>query len=304
MSDANGDLGAGHKHNDDLGLIYINARYYVVGIGRFASADTIVPDPMNPQQYNRYSYTLNNPLKYIDPSGHFTEKAIIDYLEDNYDDSQYMYEVWKSDERWWAMIRTAQAGDVIFMVSIAGKFAATFTGDCEDLLTGLELSDPYGNVLSEDSERNGMPSNFGFHTILNNGFISEDHGGPVYLSVSNGFIRWTQDKQRIAGVYPENVKQTVPRGQWVRDGINSAFSLGSGALGDLAPVKGTGSLVVKYLPNALASAGLSISSTSVSNWWTSINGLQEHDVTIHLRPIEVIVNRGPIHDEVRLFRHQ
>jgi len=34
------------------------------------SADTIVPDPTNPQQYNRYSYTLNNPLRYSDPSGH------------------------------------------------------------------------------------------------------------------------------------------------------------------------------------------------------------------------------------------
>ena len=49
----------------------MNARYYVSGIGRFASADTMVPDPINPQQFNRYSYTSNNPLKYIDPSGHF-----------------------------------------------------------------------------------------------------------------------------------------------------------------------------------------------------------------------------------------
>jgi hypothetical protein len=31
-------------------------------LGRFASADTIVPDPTNPQQYNRYTYTLNNPM--------------------------------------------------------------------------------------------------------------------------------------------------------------------------------------------------------------------------------------------------
>ena len=66
----------GHVHNnlgggaDDLGLIYMNARFYVPGIGRFASADTIVPDPASPQQYNRYSYTLNNPLNLVDPSGH------------------------------------------------------------------------------------------------------------------------------------------------------------------------------------------------------------------------------------------
>jgi RHS repeat-associated protein len=54
----------------DLGLIYMNARYYVAELGRFLSADTIVPDPGNPQSFNRYAYAYNNPLKYTDPSGH------------------------------------------------------------------------------------------------------------------------------------------------------------------------------------------------------------------------------------------
>lgn len=39
-------------------------------LGRFAQADTIVPDPGNPQSLNRYSYVLNNALKYTDPTGH------------------------------------------------------------------------------------------------------------------------------------------------------------------------------------------------------------------------------------------
>ncbi|MFO7680684.1 MAG: RHS repeat-associated core domain-containing protein [Chloroflexota bacterium] len=47
---------------DDLGLIYMNARFYVPALGRFASADTIVPNPTNPQGWNRYSYTVNNPM--------------------------------------------------------------------------------------------------------------------------------------------------------------------------------------------------------------------------------------------------
>ena len=55
---------------DDTGLYYYNARYYDATIGRFISADTIVPDYMNPQSLNRYSYCVNNPLKYVDPSGH------------------------------------------------------------------------------------------------------------------------------------------------------------------------------------------------------------------------------------------
>jgi RHS repeat-associated protein len=49
----------GHRHNNlgnnDLGLIYMNARYFLPYINRFISADTIVPDPKDPQSYNRYS---------------------------------------------------------------------------------------------------------------------------------------------------------------------------------------------------------------------------------------------------------
>ena len=110
------------QYLDDTGLLFYNARYYDPGIGRFVSADSIVPGnasggmagiaykpltvdfhengfvaavnrenqfgpwftlsddakqqlgapwgPANPQALNRYSYVLNNPLKWTDPSGH------------------------------------------------------------------------------------------------------------------------------------------------------------------------------------------------------------------------------------------
>ena len=64
----------GHRHNNtgtnNLGLIYMNARYYMPEIGRFISPDTIVPDPANPQSYNRYAYVRNNPMNFTDPTGH------------------------------------------------------------------------------------------------------------------------------------------------------------------------------------------------------------------------------------------
>ncbi len=68
----NGRQYTGQKENLELGLYYYNARYYLPGVGRFISADTLVPNPTNPQSYNRYSYTLNNPVKYTDPTGHAT----------------------------------------------------------------------------------------------------------------------------------------------------------------------------------------------------------------------------------------
>ncbi len=52
------------------GLYFYGARWYDPALGRFAQADTIVPGAGNPQALNRYSYSLSNPLKYTDPSGH------------------------------------------------------------------------------------------------------------------------------------------------------------------------------------------------------------------------------------------
>ena len=55
----------------DLGGIYhYNARLYSPKLGRFLSADTIVPEPGNPQALNRYTYVYNNPVNATDPSGH------------------------------------------------------------------------------------------------------------------------------------------------------------------------------------------------------------------------------------------
>ncbi len=60
----------GHHENREIGLTYMNARYYLPGVGRFVTADTIVPDPVRPQSFNRYSYVLNSPLNFNDPTGH------------------------------------------------------------------------------------------------------------------------------------------------------------------------------------------------------------------------------------------
>jgi len=59
----------GHEHWNQFGLIDMNGRFYDPLLGRFLSPDPYVQAPENPQNFNRYSYCLNNPLKYTDPSG-------------------------------------------------------------------------------------------------------------------------------------------------------------------------------------------------------------------------------------------
>jgi RHS repeat-associated protein len=59
----------GH-YETSYGTISFPAREYSPLLGRFLSADSIVPDPRNPQSLNRYSYVYNRPLVLRDPSGH------------------------------------------------------------------------------------------------------------------------------------------------------------------------------------------------------------------------------------------
>jgi RHS repeat-associated protein len=63
---------------DAAGLIYMNARFYDATLGRFISPDTIIPGPDNPQFLNRYTYALNNPVSYNDPTGHKANLVLFD----------------------------------------------------------------------------------------------------------------------------------------------------------------------------------------------------------------------------------
>jgi len=62
---------AGHEMIPEFNLINMNGRIYDPQLCRFLAPDRFVQAPGNPQSFNRYSYCLNNPLKYVDPSGEF-----------------------------------------------------------------------------------------------------------------------------------------------------------------------------------------------------------------------------------------
>ncbi len=61
----------GHEHVDHADIIHMNGRIYDPTLGRFLQADPFIQGPKNSQSLNRYSYVLNNPLSYTDPSGYF-----------------------------------------------------------------------------------------------------------------------------------------------------------------------------------------------------------------------------------------
>jgi RHS repeat-associated protein len=92
-----GDVSVSHTYTSqefdpETGLMYYNARHYNPVLGRFISADTIVPGPADPQALNRYSYVNNNPLYYTDPSGHGLRKWYRAFRKDH-TDTRYRWSV-------------------------------------------------------------------------------------------------------------------------------------------------------------------------------------------------------------------
>ena len=62
----------GGIYDESTALYYLNARYYDPEIGRFISQDTYRGELDDPGQWHLYAYCANNPINYVDPSGHFT----------------------------------------------------------------------------------------------------------------------------------------------------------------------------------------------------------------------------------------
>jgi RHS repeat-associated protein len=62
-------------YDDETGLVLLGARYYHPEIGRFISADSVIPNLENTQAHDRYAYVYNSPVGLVDPSGHVPKAA-------------------------------------------------------------------------------------------------------------------------------------------------------------------------------------------------------------------------------------
>jgi RHS repeat-associated protein len=58
-----------YQYDQESALYYAMARYYDPTLGRFCSADPVGGDPGDPQTWNRYPYSRNDPINLTDPSG-------------------------------------------------------------------------------------------------------------------------------------------------------------------------------------------------------------------------------------------
>lgn len=131
----------GHEHLDEVNLIHMNGRVYDPILGRFLSADPIIQAPGNLQSFNRYSYVLNNPLSFTDPSGFsWWSKTVKKAKNAVKKVGQFFKDNWKS-------IVSIAVGVILGPLTFGGSillsgagfgFGAAFTGS---LLSGGNLGD-------------------------------------------------------------------------------------------------------------------------------------------------------------------
>jgi RHS repeat-associated protein len=122
------------------GLMYYRARYYHPALGRFVSADTVVPEAGNPQALNRYAYVLGNPIRLIDPSGFYGVDVVQEYLNQMYGED-WQGTGWGT--KLFESLTKAKAGDVMLTL---------------DPQRNLEVYRIVGTELGEGEELWGLES--------------------------------------------------------------------------------------------------------------------------------------------------
>ena len=66
----------GGIYDQSTGLYYLNARYYNPEDGRFVTEDTYRGETNEPDTQNLYVYCADNPVNYVDPSGHWIDTVL------------------------------------------------------------------------------------------------------------------------------------------------------------------------------------------------------------------------------------
>lgn len=163
-------------------LVYMSSRYYCPKIARFITPDTVIPGVYNPMAWNRYSYVLNNPLRYLDPSGHFWDD-FCDWVEDN----------WKTIVAIVAVVAvialtvvTFGAGALIgvgvgmVVGGVVGGIAASQAGG--DVLLGVLT----GMALGGAASLAGLGIGAGMTALMGNGLTSTLIAGTLSGAVTGG----------------------------------------------------------------------------------------------------------------------
>jgi RHS repeat-associated protein len=158
---------------------YFHARYYDTDLGRFLSVDPVVDQKQavrSPQMWNHYAYAMNNPLKYIDPTGRLV------WITGTNDDKQRMLEELR------LLLNNQKAAKYVSMdqfnrLTITGMsvsaWAKQFGGNATKLAALMLSKEKIGVGFSSDS-------------------ATQSAGGGLFAGVSADYAQVTIDKTMFA----------------------------------------------------------------------------------------------------------
>lgn len=200
------------------------SRAYDPMLGRFISADTIVPQPGDPRAFNRYSYVRNSPLGRVDPTGHLDDDQLKAIFGDKYD--EYM-RIWKQTDKYWLRIlRELQPGGILRSTGFGAELHIVGGG------TSIEVFGPDGPKNLESWQGSGVFSvrnigesdeqverkrdaifdecTAGSHTLVSPVFDYQDGSGVQYLGARmfNQKVRWANTTAGLVG--NEMVRHELP----------------------------------------------------------------------------------------------
>jgi RHS repeat-associated protein len=199
-----GDAGSrspGKERDTESGLDYFGARYYGSNMGRMMSPDpgNIGANPANPQSWNMYSYSLNNPLTMTDPSGLYV----------------------CSDSS-----KCDSANDKAFAtaLSAARNAANRLTGD--DKTAALRGLDAYGEATKDNGVKVGFDSSIGGGLTKTSGVANGNksdlnpNGQNISVTLNPNFAN---DAYGGADLVSHEGSHVADGSAWVASGFSSGF---------------------------------------------------------------------------------
>ena len=230
-----GKLGyTGHKHFDNFDLIYMKGRVYDPIIGRFISPDPNVTNPYDPENYNRYSYVLNSPFKYTDPTGYDAVSVMYEVVVTAPRDSNSWGYYYQDDRDAWMYRQDLDKGnydinnynangkldDIIFnSASFSGKYR---WGDDREFLLGYSTNTQDAELLLALIP---FAKGVRFIAILRNGkYVTNP---TVHRVIANG-ARGRASEARVLkdlGLAKNTTKVKTAEGNAIPDALTNALSL-------------------------------------------------------------------------------
>jgi len=140
------------QRQDGFGLMDYNARFYSPRMGRFISADTFVMNPSSAMDFDRYMYSVGNPLRYTDPTGHgYCDSPYADPEECEYHDRADLPDedcaidpvcnaaYLTYNDLIWQLGRIPEPSEILFMTAYGEYFPYIYVGTAQSMGGGIGL---------------------------------------------------------------------------------------------------------------------------------------------------------------------